>query len=424
MWLSFSTRIQIAFTAVALLSFSVFFFFFSACDTPSGEKRKGKENAFHPVQLLRIFFFLNYYSTLNEKKTKNLRDHNKRVFSNSQSRLTMLVKIKWFLTGKVTEIEDSDEILSPDTTIAELKGLIQIRFGFSSKELLLIRDHLLENSVTLRSIGITGATTDPVLTAHVVRESELEASNFDQDDTSHDDDLQEFSHADFMLAMKMLGKEVAVTDDRLMAMRLNAPRQRPVFLNARKAEEDAAASGPPPPPASMPGFSGTAPVYEPSKTEVYQILSNVRYGLRKEGVDSTYAITYPGVEQPFPFWDMRTPDAFSHLEAQCSPGEVCLELFFFGEFAAVKDQASFLALVRQSLESKAGVRPRTPFPLREAGCMYPLIACPIVVHEMDAMELGNIFFEDFGKVNVKRPVMKKDDGAAVAGNGNGGCAPQ
>lgn len=339
----------------------------------------------------------------------------------------MRVKVTWFLTGKETVIEDSDDILSPDSTIAELKGLIQIRFGFSSKELLLMRDHLLENSVTLRSIGINGAATDPTLTAHVVRESELEASNLDQDDTTHDDDLQEFSHADFMLAMKMLGKEVAVTDDRLVAMRLNAPRQRPAFLNARREgeEAEAAAAGPPQPPAGMPGFGGQSiAVYDPKKTEVYQIVSNVRYGPRKENVDAEYAINYPGVEEPFPFWDMRTPDVFSHLEVQCSPGEVCVELFYFGEFDAVKDPASFLTLVRQSLQSKAGVRLRTPLPLREAGCMYPLIACPIVLHEMDAMELGTLFFEDFGKSSAKRPVMGADDGAKVAGAGGGGCAPQ
>jgi hypothetical protein len=337
----------------------------------------------------------------------------------------MLVKIKWFLTGKETVIEDTDEILSPNTTIAELKGLIQIRFGFSSKELLLMRERLLENSVTLRSIGVTGSPSDPVLTAHVVRESELEASNFDQDDTTHDDDLQEFSHADFMLAMKMLGKEVAVPDDRLVAMRLNAPRQRPAFLDARKEGEAATAKITPQPPVGMPGFSGNVPIYDPKTTEVYQILSNVRYGPRKEDVDSQYAITYPGVEEPFPFWDMRTPDIFNHLEVQCSPGEVCVELFYFGEFAAVKDHASFLALARQSLESKAGVRPRTPLPLREAGCMYPLIAVPVVLHEMDAMELGSIFFEDFGKAEVKRPVMGRNDGVTVAGGlGKGGCTPQ
>ncbi|KPI88909.1 hypothetical protein ABL78_1954 [Leptomonas seymouri] len=338
----------------------------------------------------------------------------------------MKVHIKWFLTGKETVIEDSDDILSPSTTVAELKGLIQIRFGFSSKELLLLLDHLLENCVTLRSVGITGSPSDPMLTAHVVRESELEASNFNQDDTTHDDDLQEFSHADFILAMKMLGKEVNVSDDRLLAMRLNAPRKRPAFLNAPREGEEAemAASEMLQPPAGMPGLSGKVAVYNPTKTEVYKILSNVQHGPRRLGVDSEYAIAYPGVAEPFPFWDMRIPNIFNHLEQRCSPGEVCVELFYFGEFAAVKDPVSFLALVRQSLESKAGVRLSIPLPLREAGCMYPLIACPIILDDMDAMVLGEVLFEDFGKADASRPIMNKNDDAAAAGGGKGTCAPQ
>ncbi|KAK7195771.1 hypothetical protein NESM_000507700 [Novymonas esmeraldas] len=341
----------------------------------------------------------------------------------------MKVTLKWFLTGKTSVMEDNDSILSPDTTIAELKGLIQIRFGFSSKELLLMLEHLLENAVTLRSIGIVGQPTDPTLTAHVVRESELEVSNLDQDDTARDDDLQEFSHADFMLAMKMLGKEVAVPDDRLVAMRLNAPRQRPAFLDARSKGGDGGAVGPdgaPQPPPDMPGMSkGGIPVYDPRKTEVYQIVSRVRYGPRKSGVDAAFAVQYPGVEEAFPFWDMRAPDPFTRIDTLCSPGEVCLELFYFGEFEAVTDHAGFLTVVRQSLQSKAGVRLRTPLPLREAGCMYPLIAVPVVLHEMDAMELGDVFFEDFGKGGAALPVKGADDGARVAGSGAvPGCAPQ
>lgn len=340
----------------------------------------------------------------------------------------MRVTVKWFLTGRYSVIEDSDAILSPDTTIAELKGLIQIRFGFASNELLLILDHLLENTVTLRSLSIMGQPCDPIMTAHVVRESMLEMSNLgDQDDTSKDDDLHEFSHADFILAMKMLGKDVPVPDDRLVAMRLNAPRQRPVFLDARREGEDDAA-GPervPQPPPGMPGLAGCEiPAYDPKKTEVYQIVSRIRYGPRKEGVDTEFAIQYPGVDEPFPFWDMRTPDPFARIDGQCAPGEVCLELFYFGDFDAVKDQSSFLLVVRQSLQSKAGVRLRTPLPLREAGCMYPLIAAPIVLHEMDAMELGDIFFEDFGKVESARPLKRNSDGAEVAGSGGLGCAPQ
>lgn len=53
-WLSFSSRIQIAFPAVGLLSFSVFFF--SACHTPSGKKEKEKETHFIPSNSCAFFF--------------------------------------------------------------------------------------------------------------------------------------------------------------------------------------------------------------------------------------------------------------------------------------------------------------------------------------------------------------------------------
>lgn len=75
--------------------------------------------------------------------------------------------------------------------------------------------------------------------------------------------------------------------------------------------------------------------------------------------------------------------------------------------------------------------------------MYPLVACAIIVHEMDAMELGNVFFEDFGKTpsalhhnnassanhrgnttgnsNHNFSNYDNDDGNVA---GNGGCASQ
>lgn len=332
----------------------------------------------------------------------------------------MKVSVRWFLTGKVSIIEDRDDILNPDSTIAELKGLMQIRFGFPAKEILIIHEHLLENKTTFRSLGILGQSTDPILRAHVIRETELESSNLDVDDTSKDDNLQEYSHADFILAMKMLGKPVPITDERLVAMRKSAPRQRPAFLNAPSQHT-------PPPraggevPTAMPGTGGDVLVYDPKNTEVHQIFASIRYGMRKEGVDTEFAINYPGVE-PFPFWDMRTPDAIAHRGYPCHPGEVCLELFYFGEFSAIKDKTRFLALAKHSLESKAGVRVTTPGAVREAGCMYPLVAVLIVLHEVDAMALGNRIFEDFGKSSGG--LMKSRTSADAGVAGNGGCGAQ
>ncbi|EPY31541.1 hypothetical protein STCU_03404 [Strigomonas culicis] len=336
----------------------------------------------------------------------------------------MKVVLKWFATGKVSDLEETSALLNPDTTIAEVKGLIQIRFGFLASEVLLIKEHLLENRVSLRSLGIVGLPTDPALTAHVVRMSELEASNLDVDDTSHDDDLQEFTHADFILAMKMLGKQVPVSDERIVQMRMNAPRQHPAFLDAMGGKGRAGGPGGamnPAPPMGMPGLGGNIQAYNPRNTEVCQIFLNVRYGPRKEGVDQMFAIPYPGVE-PFAFWDMRPPDVFTSAQQPCSPGEVVMELFYFGEFSIIKDHQKFLALVKQSVETKVGVRVQTPLPMREAGCMYPLVACPVILSELDAMELGDVFFEDFGKMRTGPMLTRNPNDANVAGNG--GCGAQ
>ncbi|KAG5477676.1 hypothetical protein LSCM1_04969 [Leishmania martiniquensis] len=52
----------------------------------------------------------------------------------------MRLTLKWLRTGRRSVIEGNDAILSPDTTIAEVKGPIQMHFGFSSEELLLTLD--------------------------------------------------------------------------------------------------------------------------------------------------------------------------------------------------------------------------------------------------------------------------------------------
>lgn len=337
--------------------------------------------------------------------------------------------MKWFLTGKISTFDEADDILNKDTTIAELKGLIQIRFGFNVSEIVIIKDHLIENDASLESVGIVGSPKDPILTAHVVRESELEPSNVDNGG------INEYSHSDFILAMKMLGKPVPVSDERLIAMRVNAPRQRPAFLNTpgptastRMMDSDPAnphRSKPPPPPSEMPGVpkSGGVPTYNPRTTEVFQIFDKVMYGLRKVGVDEEFQLNYPGMD-PLPFWDMRVPDAYYHYERECHVSEICLELFYFGEFQAVKDKNKLIALVHQTIDSKAGVRVRTPLPLREAGCMYPLIAVPIVLNEVDAMVLGDMFFEDFGKKRDSRTVGKGTRDAKAEGASAGPCAAQ
>lgn len=363
----------------------------------------------------------------------------------------MKVQVKWFLTGKISSFIEEDDILGPQTTIAELKGLIQIRFGFNTSEIVLIKDHLIENDITLQQLGIVGGLKDPVLTAHVIRESELESSNVESDSS-----IEEYSHTDFILAMKMIGKPVPIADDRLLAMRANAPRTRPTFLNTlqrdgrnrvssfvqneggsslshprpdfhRSSQSNALPLSPSPSTCDASSNShdnaSSALCYNPCRTPVYTIFQKVMYGLRREGVDEEFQLPYPGMD-PLTLWDARTPDPSSQLERECEVNEICLELFYFGEFKAVKDHQKLLALVHQTIDTKAGVRIRTPCRIREAGCMYPLIAVPVVLSEMDAMKLGDRLFEDFGKKQNVNMAPKGTSDPKEAGERGSGCAPQ
>lgn len=325
----------------------------------------------------------------------------------------MIVKLKWFMTGNMTEMDEADDLLNPNTTILEVKGLIQVRFGFLPKEIALIYKHLLDNHVTLGEIGITSSASDIVLTAHVIRsQAGLEKKNAldGEEEEVGDDDLQEFTHDDFILAMKMLGKDVPVSGDRIQQVRENAPRSRPAFLNAtqqQRMQEEAAPSANP---------TG----YNPRNTEVHKIFQDFRYGMRKENVDKEFSVEYPGIPEPFQYWDMRLPEDDRH-QSLCTLNEVCFELFYFGEFTVIKDQEKFLTLIRRVLEVKAGVNARTPLPCREAGCMYPLVAIPVVMTEMEGMMLGNLLLEDFG--SALPATRASEQGAGVAGRGSA-CAPQ
>lgn len=331
----------------------------------------------------------------------------------------MIVKLRWFMTGNVTEMDEADDLLNPSTTVLELKGLIQVRFGFPPKELAIIHKHLLDNHTTLRDVGITSSSSDVVLTAHVVRSSAgLEKRNVidgnvaDEDDDAHDDGLQEFSHDDFILAMRMLGKDVPVSGERLQQVREQAPRSRPAFLNTNSSASSAAiAEGAP---------AAASGEYHPRNTEVHKIFRDFRYSLRKEGAEKEFQVEYPGAE-PFQYWDMRLPEDEKH-QSLCSLNEVAFELFFFGEFTLIGDHQKFLALVRRVLEVKAGVLAKTPLPIREAGCMYPLVAVPVVMTEMEGMNLGALLFDEFGTAVPSSRAQQ--DGEAVAGKPSGGCGQQ
>lgn len=330
----------------------------------------------------------------------------------------MKVKLRWFVTGNLSVIDEADDILNAHTTVLELKGLIQGRFGFPPKELALIQKHLLDNHITMGELGITSSDSDVVLTTHVIRaQAKLEKRNSIagdiapavEEEEGDDDDLQEFTHDDYILAMRMLGRDVPVTGDRLKQVRENAPRSRPTFVPS-------AAAPPPPPPSDAPDntVAPAAEEYHPRNTEVHRIFRDMRHGMRMENVDKTFQLEYPGVEEPFSYWDMRLPEN-ERYQGRCSLNEVCFELFFFGEFKHIKDHDKFCALVQRVLEVKAGVRARLPLPIREAGCMYPLVAVPVIMTEMEGNILGGLLFEEFGTATGLSHSSHKEDAGAVAG---------
>ncbi|KEG14348.1 hypothetical protein DQ04_00511110 [Trypanosoma grayi] len=333
----------------------------------------------------------------------------------------MKIQIKWLLTGKTSTIEELDELLNPRTTILEVKGLIQLRFGFLPREVVLTNRHLLENYMTLEEAGCVGKEDDPVLGAHVVRR--LEEDEEGDCNSVGNDGLEEFSHEDFIVGMRMLGKDVPVSVVRLQEVRERPPRARPTFLDASPLPSSAAggAGDIPPPPPGMPG-AGAVQRYDPSITEVYRIFKDVRHGVRRDGCDVDFAIHYPGIQEAFPYWDARLPDSYRYPAIPCGVGEVCLVLFYLGEFSVIEDTEKFCALLRQSLVEKCGINVSTPLPMHEAGCIYPLMGCPIVLTETDAMTLGEALFEDFGKKPSTLQTRSSRD-VDVAGGG-GLCRPQ
>jgi hypothetical protein len=154
---------------------------------------------------------------------------------------------------------------------------------------------------------------------------------------------------------------------------------------------------------------------------VHRIFEEFRYGLRKDGADVKFQVIYPGVRDPFQYWDMRLPEDDTHQDSMCSVNEVCFELFFFGEFKMIRDHEAFKALVARVLELNGGIKARLPLPIREAGCMYPLIAVPIVITELEGMELGAMLFDDFG---TALPASKVSEKGSVAAGSSKGCGQQ
>lgn len=360
----------------------------------------------------------------------------------------MKIGLKWFLTGNITYFEESDALLGPQTTVLELKGLIQIRFGYPSKEIVIIYKHLLENDVRLKDIGIDSqqAANTIVPTVHVVRSGAkaekknaiLEGGEVEEEkeeDDEDDEDIQFFTHEDFALAMRMIGKDVPVNPGRLEEVRSAPPRSRPTFLNAVPAESVSKMAALAPNAVSedisvTTKRSARDPLYTMKGTRIHQIFAEMQYGLRSVGAEDKYALVYPGAAEPFQYWDMRLPENSLYQEEFCDNNEqeVCFELFFFGDCKEIfsgEGANRFNAVVRQMIETKFGIKAKTPVAPREAGCMYPLVAVAVVMTETEGMELGSALFDEFGVAHedsVDAPQSERN--VRPAREGAGGCGQQ
>lgn len=353
----------------------------------------------------------------------------------------MRITLKWFATGNTTTIEERDELLSPNTTIWEVKGFVQIKFGFKAKDILILTKRLLENDQTLKSIGIVDqATADATpLTTHVVSGG-LEG---EAEDDADDGAINEFTHEDMELAMRMLGKQVPVSSERIAEMRENAPRARPRFLNSAPQGSDAPGFRPaaPPsassdaPPSRAPASTvttsqpaaATPPGAPPSalRQKIVNVFTKGWYSLRAEGADEGFQVVVPGAPEPYQYWDLRLPED-ARLKHQCAANEVAVEMYFFGEWAPLKKLGpdKFGLLVAQMLQGK-GFKPRLAAPPREAGCMYPLVAVACILNETECWELGHALFDEFGKPVAPESAggHQATAGGAGAAGGGGGCKP-
>jgi hypothetical protein len=335
----------------------------------------------------------------------------------------MRINLKWFLTGKITPLEERDDLLGPGTTVLEVKGLIQLKYTYPAKNMLLILNkELLENDRTLESCGIHNAedadAANNVLTVHVLAGAELEGNDDEEDavNPATGSTIHEYTHDDFIRASKMLGRELPVSAARTAAVRAAPPRARPAFVDAVSkptARPDAPASA-----ATTEAAPEAAPAPHTGKASIQNIFKNVWYGLRREGVEKVYGFNYPGVEEFVDFWDMR----LSHEGHAVPQGSMCVELFYFGEFDKV-DPKKFHAMVVEKMQQQ-GFRLSAVGDIREAGCMYPLIAVPVICSEAEAYQLGDAVFERFGRPASERadaPPVRTAASKGPAGNKNEEC---
>eukprot|EP01063_Lacrimia_lanifica_P025278 TRINITY_DN33055_c0_g1_i1.p2 TRINITY_DN33055_c0_g1~~TRINITY_DN33055_c0_g1_i1.p2 ORF type:complete len:328 (+),score=102.63 TRINITY_DN33055_c0_g1_i1:57-1040(+) len=327
----------------------------------------------------------------------------------------MRVTLYWCDNDTTGTLEEDDAILNAESTIRDIKGLIKLASGESMRrQIILMEGEVCGNETTLSEWGVDSQE------AADARPFTLVIEDGEED---HDDPFAmtgEMSHEQYIRAQRAMGMRASVTQEtehqemlrrEAIAQRVK-PRARPSALLASMPDPD-----PAPPTPANPHLVTT------DTSQVYQTFIKGKYGMRVEGVEEKLKVrTGPGKDDEYEYWDLRLVEDTS-LRGRCDRScEIVLEIFYFGEIKKCGSHERFKDLILKAL-ARYGFEPeflRTA-DLRDAGCMYPLIAVPIVMSHREADRLGHMVFEHFGRP-MQPPAPSANAGAAS--NKGGGCGTQ
>ena len=313
----------------------------------------------------------------------------------------MRVTIYWPETHSRGDLEEHDELLGPESTVLDIKGLIQIWTGESVRKMVLcLNGKIVENNQLLRDVGIRSQEDADQKEFSLILEA---------DDDENDEG--EFTHEAYIKALMATGKRVSVTKENQHA------EEKLREANARRITERRA------PPRLRPSKLNTVPpvkVNKHSNNRIYDIYEKAKYGMREENIEKQLAIKMTDGEV-FDFWDLRIAEEVDLRQRCDSSYEIVLEIFYFGEFKKITIPDFFKSLVQDKLRKCVGIDLciMEDEKLRDAGCLYPLVAMAICLTYEDAETLGKTVFQHFG-----RPITPPKSKIMNSGGAKKGCATQ
>eukprot|EP00756_Hemistasia_phaeocysticola_P003720 Hpha_TRINITY_DN12414_c0_g1::TRINITY_DN12414_c0_g1_i1::g.42746::m.42746 len=332
----------------------------------------------------------------------------------------MRMDIQFADTMQSGSLDESDDVLCPDSTWLDVKGLIKMWTSEPmSKQVLFVNGDEVDDHATLEQTGL--GSQEALDKAKVV---------LGLKDTEEEKTPTEFSHEDFLKAARLAGVDAPVTKEQQREEEVRRERK----FAQQKAKRDAPRSRP----AALDGMRKKQHYAEGTVNNIFE---KCWHGMRKEGTDANLAVDPAGVTQkvdhegnpvdPFEYWDLRLVEDLQ-LRNRCEPGEIVLEIFYFGfhmpgkkasngkPYPYITDEEEFKNRICKALSRNGLPVPVMDYPLRDAGCLYPLVACPARMTEHEAMILGKAVFDEFGVP----PAEQKASQGKKGGGGGGGCAQQ